>query len=290
MTVHEFQSFVNTSLSKNYEVNELRSIFKELVSVRLGWDSVDFILAKDTLIHEATRQQLSNDVQRLEAGEPLQYILGKTIFCGLEITCAPSALIPRPETEELVGWILSNHGLDALSVLDVGTGTGCIALALKNARPTWKVSALDCSEEALGLARVNAKNLGLNCDFFYYDLFGVQGNAPLNSMCHIFVSNPPYIPVNEKSHMDSSVKDFEPEIALFVPDEDPLIFYRKILEKFRKYGNEKGWLYLEIHENYAADLCGLLQYEGFTNSELRKDLQGKERMIRVQNVSLWSET
>jgi release factor glutamine methyltransferase len=289
VTVRDFQTKANDQLLAVYEDGELRSVWKWWMCERLKCNPVELRMVLDGILSETHQEQLEMDLNRLLRGEPLQYILGSTEFCSLRIKCSPHALIPRPETEELVHWILEENDANLCRFLDIGTGTGCIPLAIKNQRPSWSVSALDCSEKSLELARENALIHSLDCHWINYDLLS-DGHFPLVGPLHIIASNPPYIPWNEKEQMASRVKDFEPNIALFVPDEDPLIFYRKIIEFSLRYGASNVKVYFEIHELLSQELVELLKRKHFANIEIRKDLQGKERMIRAQRLSLSCET
>ncbi len=290
MTVRDFQTKANDQLIPVYEDGELRSVLKWWMCERLKCNPVELRMVLDGILSETQQEQLEMDLNRLLRGEPLQYILGSTEFCSLRIKCSPHALIPRPETEELVHWILEENDANSGRFLDIGTGTGCIPLAVKNQRPMWEVAALDCSEEALMLARENAALNSLECHWINYDLLTGDGHATFKQPFQIVVSNPPYIPWSEKSEIPSRVKDFEPNLALFVPSEDPLLFYRKILDFCGQFGDPQVKVYFEIHELLSQELVELLKRKHFANIEIRKDLQGKERMVRAHRLSLSSET
>lgn len=289
MTLRELQILFHGQLNPLYDSEELANVWRWWLCERLNWTPLQLTQSMNDVLNPEQIQQLESDLVRFSTGEPLQYILGNTEFYSLKLKCSPSALIPRPETEELVHWILEENDHRAYHYLDIGTGTGCIPLAIKNQRPAWNVSALDCSEEALKLARENALIHSLDCRWINYDLLN-GSDFPLNEPFTIISSNPPYIPMKEKGEMASRVKDFEPNIALFVPDKDPLIFYRKIIEFSLMHGAPDSKVYAEIHENLSGEIVGLFQQYDFANIELRKDLQGKERMIRAQRVSLSCET
>ena len=289
MTLRELQIQFHDQLNPLYDSDELANVWKWWLCERLNCSPLQLTQTMNDVLSQQQIQQLEADLVRFITGEPLQYILGNTEFYSLKLKCSPSALIPRPETEELVHWILKENDHGACHFLDIGTGTGCIPLAIKNQRPSWSVSALDCSEKSLELARENALIHSLDCHWINYDLLS-DGHFPLVGPLHIIASNPPYIPWNEKEQMASRVKDFEPNIALFVPDEDPLIFYRKIIEFSLRYGASNVKVYFEIHELLSQELVELLKRKHFANIEIRKDLQGKERMIRAQRLSLSCET
>jgi len=245
-------------------------------------------------------RQLSQDEQimawatinRLKAGEPVQYVTGIGDFYGLQLKVNPAVLIPRPETEELVEWILEDHVAGTrVQCLDIGTGSGCIPLALKHKRPTWSCAGVDVSEDALEIARANAEKLTLKVDFQAVDILEnptshpdkIEGSATLHlrtAAQNIIVSNPPYIPPSERAVMSPSTLAHEPELALFVPEEDPLLFYRRIAELGKEALTEGGRLYFETNEFNNEDVAALLTAAGYRNVERRKDLQGKWRMVR----------
>ena len=219
-------------------------------------------------------------INRLKAGEPVQYVTGIADFYGLQLNVSPAVLIPRPETEELVEWILEEQSADTgLAVLDVGTGSGCIALALKSRRPGWSVSGVDVSEEALTVARSNGERLGVGVDFHPADA-RQPDFAPASSSYDVLVSNPPYIPPSERDRMGTSTLAHEPDLALFVAEADPLLFYRSIAEAGLKSLGEGGALYFETNEFNNERVVELLQDLGYLGVEARRDLQGKWRMVR----------
>ncbi|MFM7723622.1 MAG: peptide chain release factor N(5)-glutamine methyltransferase [Bacteroidota bacterium] len=289
MTLRELQALFNDQLNPLYQADELENVWRWWLCERLNWTPLQLTQTMNDVLNPEQIQQLESDLVRFSTGEPLQYILGNTEFYSLKLKCSPSALIPRPETEELVHWILEENDHRSCYFLDIGTGTGCIPLAIKKQRPLWNVSALDCSEEALALARENALIHSVDCRWINYDLLN-DSDFPFDEPLTIISSNPPYIPMNEKGEMASRVKDFEPNIALFVPDDNPLLFYRKIIEFSLRHGAPNGKVYVEIHENLSGEIVELFHQYDFANIELRKDLQGKERMIRAQRVSLSCET
>lgn len=220
-------------------------------------------------------------INRLKAGEPVQYVTGIADFYGLQFKVTPAVLIPRPETEELVEWILSQHGADtALTVIDLGTGSGCIPLALKARRPGWTCSGFDVSEDALKVARENAERLGLNVQFSHFDLLQAEAPTALKTAADILISNPPYIPPSERKHMSATTLAHEPELALFVPEADSLLFYRKILALAPSFLPKGGSIFVETNEYnnqkvaelFAANLEGVV--------ERQQDLQGKWRMVK----------
>jgi release factor glutamine methyltransferase len=224
-------------------------------------------------------EDLEKAMDQLLINVPIQHIIGEVEFYGCRIKTDGRALIPRPETEELVDWICQENELDAPNILDIGTGTGCIPIALKKAIPGAHVKGVDISTKALALAQENAKINSVEVKFSELDV--LKTDLPFQKL-DIIVSNPPYIPIKEMDSMDSNVVDFEPKLALFVSDEDPLIFYRVIAEQAIQHLNLGGILYFEIHENFGQMLVTLMEEIGFTNVTLKQDLQGKDRMIQAQ--------
>jgi release factor glutamine methyltransferase len=225
---------------------------------------------------ETNRVPLLEDFERLLTGEPIQYILGEAPFYGRNFSVSRDTLIPRNETEELVHRILKENPKSGLRVLDLGTGTGCIPITLALELKDPEVFALDVSVEALDVARKNATQLGANVGFLEGNLLGAIPNLPLFD---VLVSNPPYVPLRDKEEMHANVLNFEPHLALFVPDEDPLLFYRAIGSWGQQLLKTGGKLYLEIYENLANELVQLLLSQGYNQVQVHPDLNGKNRMI-----------
>ena len=290
MILSDFRLTLKETLHDVYSKNELDQLVKSLLMSRLQLDSTGYLLASESTLSDEVLAQLKSDIHRLSMHEPLQYVLGTTSFYGLEIQCSPAALIPRPETEELVDWVISEVQLASCSVIDLGTGTGCIPLAIKSKRPSWHVSGIDVSQDALALARSNALSLTLDVHFEGLDLLHDLSDFGLKETFNVVVSNPPYIPHADGMSMLPNVLNHEPHIALFVPDSDPLLFYRRIVVFCEQYLNIDGYVFVEIHEELAEETKQLFHKAGFANIELRKDLQGKSRMIKAQRVSLSSES
>lgn len=260
-----------------YDARESRNIVNELFRHYLNLSSADLIVKANDSISESQMLLVYKAVKRIANKEPLQYVLGKAYFFGMDLHVTPAVLIPRPETEELVRWILEQikpNNYSVHSVLDIGTGSGAIALALKKAQPTWKVTGCDVSKEALRVAEKNSKEFQLEVEWKEVDI--LSQNFPEGNWITI-VSNPPYIPVSEGSEMRPSVVEHEPHLALFVPENDPLLFYRRIFELANKC-ETVNQVFFEIHENYASETLSLGESLGW-KSELKKDLQGKARML-----------
>ena len=230
-------------------------------------------------------------IDRLLHFEPIQYIFGHTLWCGLDLKVTPATLIPRPETAELVERINARINAQRVHVLDIGTGSGCIALALKKAHPEWEVTGIDLSPEAIEIARENAKRNGVDVNFQVADLFDAQmvNDQMVNDqMVNVLVSNPPYICNKEKKDMRPNVLDYEPHTALFVPDSDPLLFYRRIAELYARNQSpvtrnpSQKHLFFEINEAYPAEVSAMLDELGYTDIQITKDIYGKPRIIEAR--------
>ena len=287
-TIPVLRRYFYSSLESHFSVSECKLMFDSLIQKRLNWTKTDLILNKNNGLSESDLLFLRNATKRLLNQEPFQYIIGETLFYDLLLNCDSRALIPRPETEELVQWILEEQA-SISSILEIGTGSGCIALACKNKLPTCKVSAIDVSPEALKLAGENAEKLSLEIeliesDFLSEDLSFIENGRAFDCI----VSNPPYIPISELGNIAANVLDFEPSIALFVPKDNPLLFYKAIVDKSMYLLSNDGFLYFEIHELYSSEVRSLLEKKGFINIELRKDLQGKPRMVKAKKPTFIS--
>lgn len=216
--------------------------------------------------------------EELLQNKPVQYVLNEAWFCGMKFILNGNVLIPRPETEELVYLIAKeNKNKKTLSILDIGSGSGCIPIGIKSKLPQANVTSIDVSHEAVETARANADNLKMDVTFFQCDFLD-ESSWNNFKLYDIIVSNPPYIPATEKSMLDKNVVDFEPNIALFVPDDDPFIFYREIKDFANQHLTGEGKIYLETHENYAGEVLNLFSGH-FPKSRLVKDMYGKERMV-----------
>ena len=271
------------SLALLYPEQEIKSLFFIMLKSRFRMDKAFYLSHQQELLSEQQLQDSSAILSALLTGKPIQYILGETEFYGLNFRVNTSVLIPRPETEELVKWILDElkgRNFDHPFILDIGTGSGCIPIALKSELPHASVLGLDISNEALATARNNALLNGLEVDFFQQDILQADYSFT-NESFDIIVSNPPYVTIAEQSQMHQNVLDFEPHTALFVPDQDPLIFYNRISDFALKHLRKDGFLFFEINEHLGVETCHLLQVKGFKSIELKKDLFGRDRMIKA---------
>ncbi len=275
--------YIKEELTGLYPENEIAGFSRIIIEDVCGWNYSAQILKREELIPDSDFKKVKSIVDRLKKYEPIQYILGQTIFYGLKIKVNPSVLIPRPETEELVDWILKSSLPENCKILDIGTGSGCIALALKKNLPNSKILAIDVSEEALKTAKNNAAENDLEVNFYEADI--INPDKIKLDRFDIIVSNPPYVREIEKNKMNNNVLHFEPELALFVSDDDPLIFYRSIVRFAGSHLKDNGRLFFEINEELGNEMITLLQKYGFYNIEIRNDIHGKNRMLCCQKNS-----
>lgn len=260
--------------------SEIASQFYWWAAERLGLSQKDFILYPEQDLASANKNQIHRDFEALKKGTPLQYVLGRVNFLGLDLMVGPGVLIPRPETEEMV-----QHIMDAgpfQQILDVGTGSGCIALKLKQHFPNAEVTALDISTDALQIANKNAQYHHLKMDFKSID-FCDATQWPHLPKVDLLVSNPPYIPISEVHQMEKNVTDFEPHIALFVPDQDPLVFYRNLLDFAVTHLQVGGQIWAEIHFAQASALKNLAAQYPFHSFDIIADFFGKPRFLHIKN-------
>ncbi|WP_319499614.1 peptide chain release factor N(5)-glutamine methyltransferase [uncultured Draconibacterium sp.] len=272
--------YIRAELAPFYPETEITGFVQLIMNSVLGLSYTQMILEKDRVLETSESDRIKAIVKRLKTHEPIQYILGITEFYGLELKVQPGVLIPRPETEELVDWICKTKIPIAAKILDIGTGSGCIPLALKNELPTAEVMAVDVSENALLIARENAHKHKLEVAFELSDI--LKWNERSWPRFDVIVSNPPYVMEREKKQMEANVLEHEPGLALFVSDTDPLIFYRTIAQFASKHLNESGNLFFEINENLGEEMIALVKQLGFKSIELRRDLNWKNRMLRCQ--------
>ncbi|HZY38603.1 MAG TPA: peptide chain release factor N(5)-glutamine methyltransferase [Mucilaginibacter sp.] len=288
-TVKNVFSTWHEALKRLYDVNEAEAITLLAVSEITGLSKAKIKAFPEEKIAAEQSAWLSDILSQLKTGKPIQYILGKTEFYGLPFKVNPSVLIPRPETEELVEWVIASvapqQGWGAVaSILDIGTGSGCIAISLKKHLPAFQVTAIDISEEALKTAKENAKLNNVEIDFIKADILNTKSEI-VNRKSEIIISNPPYVTLHDKTRMHKNVTDFEPHAALFVPEDDPLVFYKAAADFAVKNLVPNGLLFFEINESYGEEIVELLTIKGFKNIELRKDMSGRDRMIRASQSS-----
>ena len=268
---------IEEGLANVYSDGEIKALTRIIATELLGVSQMAFYLKDDITLTTEQQALLDNAIERLKKQEPIQYILGYSDFCGLRFKVTPATLIPRPETSELVEWIAS-EATGKESILDIGTGSGCIAVSLASKMPQSTVTAWDISHEALAVAAENSKANGQAVTFEQVDILAYE---PTGEQFDIIVSNPPYIKENEKEAMYANVLDWEPHTALFVPDNDPLLFYRAIAEKGLTLLKPGGRLYFEINRAHGKETMEMLAALGYTNIELRKDFAENERMIKA---------
>lgn len=273
----ELATFISSRLESTYDAREATNISHELLRHFYQLDRLQLSMNKPVAFPESEEKSLLRAIEQIIDQVPLQHVIGSVEFYGIEFRVDNRALIPRPETEELVDWIVKDHTESGLKVLDIGTGTGCIPIALAKNLKGAAVSAIDVSEEALTLARENAESNWVSIKLQQLNIL----EEGLKESYDIIVSNPPYIPEADKAMMSSNVLDFEPGIALFVPNNAPLLFYNRIATLAMEHLNPGGQLYFEIHEGYGRSMTELLKSKGFTDIQLKQDLQGKDRMTKA---------
>lgn len=264
-----------------YPKEEVDSLIFRLISSTCSLNRAQFILAKEELLSLEKREKLHFQLDRLEKGEPLQYILGETEFYGLTFNVTSAVLIPRPETEELIDLIVRENRSSGLRVLDIGTGSGCIAISLAANLKQSIVQAWDISQDALSIAQINAKKNNQTVEFYLNDVLSYSG-VEMNGLFDIIVSNPPYVCDNEKEEMHQNVLMHEPHLALFVPNHDPLLFYRKIAQLAQSLLKPNGKIYFEINQRFGVETLKLLTELGYKNSLLLPDIFEKDRMISAE--------
>ena len=307
-TVKDVFEIYKNGLKDVYAFNEIESITKLVINNICNLTNAKIKAFPDFILTEDELSRLSKALAELQTGKPVQYVLGTTEFYGLPFIVNKSVLIPRPETEELVEWAIKSveggevRGLSGLkkteqvienkeqatentnqvpvNILDIGTGSGCIAISLKKHVPYFNVWAIDISAEALATAKENAGLNKVEIDFIEADILNLKSDIE-NPKFEIIISNPPYVTELDKQLMHNNVTDFEPHTALFVPDDDPLLFYKAIADFAFKQLTENGLLFLEINESLGMETVELLKNKGFINIELRKDMSGKDRIVKA---------
>lgn len=280
---------LTAALTPLHGAGEARAIVRLVMEERFGLSQTDLLLGKDTALSANDREEMEKIASRLLAGEPVQYVLGFSDFCGHRFRVTPDVLIPRPETEELTRLAIAENPQSSNNLLDLCTGSGCIATSLALAFPKAHVVGVDVSEAALAVARENATSLGAeNVEFVRQDVLSSQFSVQARSVVpseppnfQLLVSNPPYVRESEAAGMSSTVLDHEPHLALFVPDADPLLFYRTIAHIARQVLCPGGLLLFEVNQAFGNQTCQLLEQLGFDDVSLRKDQFGRPRMVRA---------
>lgn len=271
--------YIRKELDGLYPTGEIRSFEMMIFEHVMNYSRIDFHLKRSEPIPTEKREEIKKIVEKLKQHQPIQYIIGEAHFYGLKFKVTPAVLIPRPETEELVDWILKSNKLPFPSILDIGTGSGCIPVTLKKELPESTVSAIDISTQALEIATSNAENNSVAVKYIHSNILEWE-KTEWPSKYDIIVSNPPYVRELEKKQMERNVLDHEPHLALFVDNDNALVFYRRIVDFAQKHLNLGGQLFFEINEALGQQMIQLMEDNGFSEIELRKDLQGKDRMIR----------
>jgi len=271
---------IRKELAGIFSGGEVESLIFLIFEKLRGYSRTQFLLASEELSQEELLQ-INEIVARLKNHEPIQYILGETEFYGLSFYTVPGVLIPRPETEELVQWIIRDFNRSAPAILDIGTGTGCIAISLRKNLPQSTVLACDISPICLETTRRNVQLNAVEVSVFEYDVINQIPEVSFPEL-DIIVSNPPYIRETEKTLMQKNVLEFEPELALFVSDEKPFVFYERIADFALIHLRKGGLLYFEINEAFGSECLIMLQDKGFSEIILKKDINGKDRMIRAR--------
>jgi release factor glutamine methyltransferase len=283
MTIQEGTYYILNRLRKIYSEGEATQITDWVMEHITGSKKAERMIYKNSAISQEEEMLLRKYTERLLLHEPVQYVLNEAWFCGMRFYVDKNVLIPRPETEELVEWTVKEVGSresGVRKILDIGTGSGCIAITLKNKLPHSEVWACDISDEALMIARKNADDLHAPVDFVPLDFLDLNQRKQLPYF-DIIVSNPPYVPEKDKEQMQPNVLKYEPATALFVPDNDALIFYKAIADFGKEKLNTNGNIFLEIHESLGEAVIQVFQSEGYL-TELKKDLQGKDRMLKAE--------
>lgn len=278
----ETVAYIKNSLKDSYPSSEIGSFTRLIMEQVCGLKPHNLLFCKDKQLSETEKTKIRQIVERLKTHEPIQYILGKADFYGRLFQVGPSVLIPRPETEELVERVIEDYNGKEVKILDAGTGSGCIAVTLKRYLKTSEIIAVDISAAALEIARKNARSQGTSIIFIRTDLLSLQkSDMDIPFIFDVIVSNPPYVKNSEKAFMEKNVLDYEPHQALFVPDDDPLIFYRQIAQLGKRKLKKEGQLYFEINAQCGQEMKEMLEYEGYQKIELFQDIFGKDRIIKA---------
>ena len=278
-TYSELKQLFMKKVANHYSFREQEQLFFLVLFHLTKYSKVDFSMHRNNLVKEHYVERFLSIIEQLNLGKPIQHILGFTSFYELDLKVNNYTLIPRPETEELVSYVLDDiNPKDVFNVIDIGTGSGCISLALKQQREFINVIGVDVSDEALKVAKFNAEKLKLDVRYIMDDI--IRPNKKYPQLDYV-ISNPPYIPQSELNSMSTIVKNHEPHLALFVHDNDPLFFYKSILEFCHLKLKNHGKIFFEIHEDFGDEMVNLISDNYYSNIELKKDLQGKNRFIKA---------
>ena len=272
--IRDILPYFERELTQFYSKKEAQNMAFWCIHSISNLNRSEYLLSSNSPLSADTVSFYQSVVSRLKKFEPVQYVLGKCEFHGLSLKVSPSCLIPRPETEELVHWILKHN---FTKVLDIGTGSACIPIVLAKYKDA-QIMALDISSDALSIAKENAKNNTVNIHFIEHDIFN---DIDLKNSFDLIVSNPPYVLESEKTLMNNNVLDYEPHLALFVSDKDALIYYKRIIDFSKVHLQKDGLLFLEINEQKSVEIRELLESNGFENVLIKKDMQGKNRMVKA---------
>ena len=278
-TLQAVTTYFKQQLETVLDANELKMTYRIMMAHYFEFSATDLVIKRDYRFTESELVKVIHCVKRLQKKEPLAQIIGETEFFGLRFLVNQHTLIPRPETEELVDWVITDNANSHSSILEIGTGSGCIPISLKKQLPNAKTTAIDISAEALVIANKNAVLNNVDVDFQLTNVLTAQFDK--TQQWDIIVSNPPYIAQKEFDSMDKNVTDYEPHLALFVSDNDPLIFYRKIAELGLQHLSARGKIYVEINQYLGKETIALFESFGYLNVELRQDINGNDRMIRA---------
>ncbi|MBC8603441.1 peptide chain release factor N(5)-glutamine methyltransferase [Parabacteroides acidifaciens] len=279
----ETLAYIKESLKDLYPPSEISSLVRLIMERVSNIQPHHFLFCKDKVLPEAEKNRIHEIVERLKEMEPIQYILGTADFYSLQFEVNPSVLIPRPETEELVEQVIIDNEGKKIKILDIGTGSGCIAVTLRKHLKQASIIATDISTEALDTARRNAKRNNATITFIQTDILNPEkAEMDIPFILDVIVSNPPYIKEEEKIDMERNVLDYEPHIALFVPDNDPLLYYWHIAHFGKKKLRRNGRLYFEINAAYGSMVVEMLEEEGYKDIELIQDLSGKDRIVKAR--------
>lgn len=279
-TIQEINKQFKNKLKNVYSNSEIQQILFLIYESVLNFTKIQVLTNQEMLISEEKCDIITSIKERLFANEPIQYILEEADFFGLKFKVNTSVLIPRQETEELVQWIIDESNSNELRVLDMGTGSGCIAISLSKNMINAEVYAVDVSKKALSVANKNSTLNNVSVNFNKFNILSDNYNA-LPKNIDILVSNPPYVKKSEKALMNSNVLDYEPDIALFVDDDNPIIFYQRIAGIGKKILNNEGLLFFEINESLGDEVKSMLEKMQYSKVEIRKDIDGKNRMVRA---------